>query len=369
MKRSKLPLHRFQRCLLLFAVIVGCTTVSPAHAQVYRAGWGWGRFYGPADAISNRIRAQAELERSLAESEVNHAQAREIRADAIRKEIANSVEYAKAYWEKKEIYRAAKLRTYTAPLDAADLRNSLTWRRLNDHPEMKDGGIVNGKMLNFLLHELAGEAIVMQYSPGAADPSLNDRLILSPEILSKLRLREAVPGGKGLVFPANSREALNIQRWPFGLQGDQFVRQRNDFDEARAALAAAPSTDNAAINACMKTLLHAHDQLDRAFYKYYTKERRTEAGGKYYDQYLTSRRFLESLAGELMRLQELGGGTTLDDSTRFDGNNLIALITHMARNGLEFAPSQPGGEAAYNQTFKVMRDLYIKATEDNADAK
>ena len=331
--------------------------------------WGWRSFYGPGDAISNRIHAQANWVRSVGESAVRHAEAREIRADAFRKEIANSVEYARAYWEKKEIYRAAKMREYTAPLDAADLRNNLTWRRLKDHPELNGPAIVNGKALNFLLDRLSAGLLATHYSLADFDDALLKRLQLSPDVLSKLRLREDVPGGNGLVFQANSGDALDIAGWPFALRDEHFAKQREEFEQARNDVVQAGRDGGTVDNALMKRLLQAHDRLDREFYKYYTKERRTQAGGKYFHQFLTSKRFLQSLAGELARLQELGGDAALDDSTRFDGDNLVALVSHMSRHGLEFAPARQGDESAYHETFYIMRDLYLTSADNNdADA-
>ena len=53
-----------------------------------------------------------------------------------------------------------------------------------------------------------------------------------------------------------------------------------------------------------------------------------------------------------------------NDTLRYDGANLVTLLTHMSRNGLEFAPSLPGEEPAYQQLFHMMRDLYVAVGED-----
>lgn len=371
--KSLAQFSRGIRCLILAGVVV--MIAAPAYSQIepsgrrypyYRSYWNWRDFYGPADAISSRIRAQADLIRNVGAAAVAHAEARSRRADAYRKEIANSVEYARAYWDKKEIYRAAKLRTYTAPLDAEKLRNDKTWRRLKDFPELNDATIINGSALNFLLNRLSGVILAAQSD---ADQNLDSRLFLSPEILSKLRVREDLPGGKGLIFQVDSGESLEIQRWPFALRDDRFKRPREVFEKARAALADASPIDTQTVNDRMKALLEAHDRLDREFYKYYTKERRTESGGRNFGQFLTSKRFLESLVGGMSRMQELGGTVILEDSARFQGDNLIALITHMSRRGLEFAPARKGDESAYHETFFLMRDLYRTVEDDDPAAQ
>ncbi|QDT49164.1 hypothetical protein Pan258_32110 [Symmachiella dynata] len=373
MKRSK-QFSLVIRYLLMAIAVVMIATAS-AYSQdepsgrrypYFRSGWGWRHFYGPADAISNRIRAQADLVRSIGENAVLQADARNRRADAYRKEIANSVEYAKAYWEKKEIYRAQKLRLYTAPLDAAEQRNDKTWRRLKDFPELNDNEINNGVALNFLLHRLSGPILATQYGLTNADPGLSAQLQLSPETLSKLRVREDLSGGKQRVFRVNSKESLNIEKWPLALQDDRFESQRNDFEKARAELAQTSSSDKKAVNDRMKVLMEAHDRLFTTFIEYYTQERRTESGGRNFFRFLASRRFLESLAGEMARLQELGGTVVLEDSAQFQGDNLLALVTHMSRHGLEFAPALNGDESAYRETFFIMRDLYRTVEDDDS---
>ncbi|QDU44835.1 hypothetical protein Mal52_33210 [Symmachiella dynata] len=373
MKRCK-QFSRGLRCLLLASVAV-LSAAAPAYSQIepagrrypgFRSAWGWRHYYGPADAISNRIRAQADLVRSIGDNAVLQADARNRRAEAYSKEIANSVEYAKAYWEKKEIYRAQKLRLYTAPLDAAEQRNAKTWRRLKDFPELNDNEINNGVALNFLLHRLSGPILATQYGLTNADPGLSAQLQLSPETLSKLRVREDLSGGKQRVFRVNSKESLNIEKWPLALQDDRFESQRNDFEKARAELAQTSPSDKKAVNDRMKVLMEAHDRLFTTFIEYYTQERRTESGGRNFFRFLASRRFLESLAGEMARLQELGSTVVLEDSAQFQGDNLLALVTHMSRHGLEFAPALNGDESAYRETFFIMRDLYRTVEDDDS---
>ena len=79
-------------------------------------------------------------------------------------------------------------------------------------------------------------------------------------------------------------------------------------------------------------------------------------------------RFLQSLDLEIARLQRTGDAAAFDRSLRFDpsreGSHLPALVAWMARNGLEFAPPQPGEESAYFETFGLLRDFYL-AYDDN----
>src|SRR5437764_1381230 len=102
--------HRQQRSMRRFCLGIVCAVmagnVQAQIANVPRTNWGY--YASPVDPIAARIRAEASLVRAYGEATVNMAQAREVRAQAIRQEIANSVEYAKAYWERREFYEAEK---------------------------------------------------------------------------------------------------------------------------------------------------------------------------------------------------------------------------------------------------------------------
>ncbi len=330
--------------------------------------WGWRHYYGPTDAISSRIRAQAELVRSIGESAVAHAEAREIRADAFRKEIANSVEYARAYWDRKSIYEAEKMKRYTDPLTRERIHQSLEWERLKNHPELNGAAIVNGNALNYLLDRLAGGILATNYSSITANSALTAKLALSDEILSGLRVREDLPGGKGLVFQVNAGESLDTSRWPYALNDERLASAQKRFVDAREKAIAEAKSDAKITNETMKDLLQAHDRLDRAFYKTYTREYRTRESGRYFRQFLTAKRYLQSLAGEIGRLQDLDGSSAIDRAARFDGGDLISLVSHMSRHGLEFAPARDGDERAYHTTFEIMRDLYVTMADDDLES-
>jgi len=289
----------------------------------------------------------------------------EVRADAFRKEIANSLEYVRAYWDRKAIYEAERMKRYTDPLTRAKIRQSQTWDRLKNHPELNGPAIVNGNALNFLLDRLAGGILAANYSPGATDPALLDNLALSTDVLSGLRVREDLPGGKGRVFQVNSGETLDVSRWPYALLDARFANEREKFEKARQVALDEAKSNSAISNDAMKNLLKAHDRLDAAFYKVYTREHRTRDGGRYFRQFLTSKRFLQSLAGEIARLQDLQGQSGLAQGVEFQGKNLIALVAHMSRNGLEFAPAHQGDEPAYHKTFEIMKELYLTMADDD----
>jgi hypothetical protein len=97
-----------------------------------------------------------------------------------------------------------------------------------------------------------------------------------------------------------------------------------------------------------------------------------EAGGNRmttWTHYNTAKRFLRSMSGEVLRIAQTQKAAAFDGSLKFEGDNAIHLLTYMSRNGLDFAPAEPGDEAAYHTLFAIMRDLYLLAAETDESIK
>ena len=76
--------------------------------------------------------------------------------------------------------------------------------------------------------------------------------------------------------------------------------------------------------------------------------------------------FMQTLAGEIRRMEKLGPGQAGPQTLVYQGSELPELLAHMVRNGLEFAPAKPGDEQAYQQVFHMLRDLYVAFESDAA---
>lgn len=353
-------------------MLLGCglslCTVLAAPVQAQYRVYNWGAYAGPATALSAEIRAEAELVRAYGEASLNLAQAREVRARAIRQEIANSVEYVKAYWERRSIYEAEKLKRYVAPLEAKKLRDSKTWERLKDHPELNGPAIIEGTAQNFLLNRLAGGVLAYKFSFGQQqhDPETLKQLDLPPTILHQIRLKQALPNGQFYVFRADEGTALKIDWWPFLLQDSAFTTFRTDFDKARQT-AVNEAKQGRVSSKSLKDLMQVLDELDAKFQKVYDRDFRQKSRSGFnanFQHYLVANRFIQSLAGEILRLQTTGDAKAFDGTLKFTGNNLVELLTYMSRNGLLFAPAQPGEESSYQQIFHMLRDLYVTVATD-----
>jgi len=350
-----------------FGLILMLAATEPLLAQAPAPRYRWNYYGSPATAISARIHAEADFVRALGEYSVDQAEAREIRSRAVRQEIANSVEYVQAYWDRRSIWEAERLRRYVGPLERKQIQNSKTWERLKDHPDLSGQSIVTGQALNFLLDRLSASAVASQSLGNSATAALagSKAFQLPPETLHSLRLRQEVAGGQQLVFRADEGVSNGIEWWPYLLRDDVFVRDRQTFEKARKKVLAS-ATAGGASPTDFKSLLEAYDALERRFQTRFPKEARLKTTSTF-QHYLTTQRFLQSLGAEIIRLQTTGSLAGADD-LKFQGNNLLDLLVHMSRRGLDFAPAQPGEDAAYHGVFRLMRDLYITVAEEDEGA-
>lgn len=312
------------------------------------------------DSIAAKIEADADFLRAMGDASVSFAEARKIRAEAYEKELDNVLKYAQTYWARRDLYEAEKLERYVHPLERRRIRDSNTWKRLKDHPDLNVAAIPDGDALNFLLDRLSGT--VLAYSLSDLNPKLLDQLKLSDETLHRLRLEQQLPNGRSLVFRADKGDALDVDWWPFALRDEELAPLRDGFVQARD-LTVEEANRGTPTSATLKALMRALDALDAAFRGKYTTERRFDSINAF-DHYRTAERFLQSLAGEIHLIQESGDARVFDGSLKFEGDNLFALLTHMSRHGLHFAPAQPGDESAYHELFRMMRDVYVTVADD-----
>jgi len=349
---------------ILLAAVGGLCQTDSAFAQVTYGRRNWAVYQSPATPLSAEIHATADLVRAYGEATVDDAAAREIRSRAVRQEIQNSVDFVRAYWERRSINEAERLKRYVSPLQRAKNQNAKTWERLRDHPELNGPAIAEGTALNFLLNRLASSALAYQLTSTsrAGELKQSDELKLNEEVLHRLRLKRDSTDGKAVIFRADEGVALAIDWWPYALRGEEFTRERRDYEQARAAVVLA-GRNGIDAHAEIGKLLKAYDQLDAAFRKQNDRESRLKNQAAF-RHYTTGRRFLQALAGEVLQFQVAGGARALEDNMQFHGDHLIALLTHMSRNGLEFAPAVPGDEAAYRRVFQMMRDVYVAVVDE-----
>lgn len=319
-------------------------------------------YYNPMTAVAAQIHAEADMYRAYGDVAVDFAVAEQIRARTARLEIENSVEAVKAYWERRSIGEAERLKRHKTLAQKQEIRNSHLWKRLKDHPELSSEAIRNGTALNFLLDRLAGGVLAYNFSPGQSGLSMEllNQLTIDPETLHQLRVRQDPLSGGKTVFRLDEGKPLDLGWWPSSLRIKELKEERTEFENARTTLLKSSQEE---LDDNLQKLFEAYNKLLDAFTNQYPRSVRLKS---VYDhtEFGRARRFLQSLLGELQRIQSVGPKAIQNDSLRFEGKNLIALLTHMSRNGLEFAEPVSGDEAAYHRVFHMMRDLYVTVADD-----
>jgi hypothetical protein len=324
-------------------------------------------YYAPATtAFAAQIHAQADFQRALGESAIDFAVARKIRAEAFRKELDNSVAYVQAGWDIKAIAKAENFKRYIAPLDRERLRKSKQWDWIENDPNFAPEAIQNGRAMNLLLDRLAMTVLTYSYTSTHSqdDQDLRKRLKLEPAVIHQLFLKESV-GRAGMRFRADSRDALTIDWWPWVFRKEPDLKKpREQFDKAREDLINHLATNDAPQK--MQTVLDRYWDMKTALDRWFEGHKKDSgfvAQGNP-THYLDGKRFLESVFGEIHRLQRTGASSLLVGRTKFEGDNLFDLIGFMSKSALKFDTAQPGEEAGYHQVYQMLRDLYV--TVDDA---
>jgi hypothetical protein len=163
-----------------------------------------------------------------------------------------------------------------------------------------------------------------------------------------------------------------VDWWPYALRGDDFRSYREDFEKQRQRIVDEARAGKIG-NASLEAIAQSYARLSAEFVGRYNKHQRHKDGLQSWQEYKQADAFLRSLWGEIGRLKSVGDITFLDGDLQFDaerdGGNLMALLRFMSRNGLDFAPSKPGGENSYHQAFAMMRDLYGTVADDDEALK
>ena len=333
-------------------------------------------YAGPVDALASRLFAQSDYLRASGDATVSYSVAREIRARAARLEIVNAVDRVKAYWEIRSIAEAERMKRAYNHLDSKKLRNKNTWDRLKNHPDINYLAIPTGKPLNFLLSRLSSSVLAYEFSKNSSrsDVETVKQLQLPTEVLNHLSLRQRLTGGRQLIFRPNEQKPLDVKWWPYALRSKEFDSYRNEFLRERTNIIEQAQTGDSTIDdESLKSLNQAFLNLSDEFRRKFTRRKRFANGMESWGQFQRANLFLKSLWGEIGLLKSSGNIGVLDAGLEFhpeeNGSDIIALLTFMSRNGLDFAPAEPQDVASYHQVFAMMRDLYINIAEEDAALK
>lgn len=328
----------------------------------------YGSCYGPGTAAAMQIHAEAEflrgygeMQRDLADARVRHAEARALEGENRVQEVLNKIKIR----QELDAERARLIRERIAKRRE---NNQKTWERLKHHPELTAGEIVTGKALNFLKNRLATNVITYQPVDAASSGSTTkvaEQLQVTPALIHALQVRQMVGRGESLVFRLDDGQPIQVDWWPPALRTPELKTARTNFEQARAAVFATANSDQ--FDPQIKKLLLAHAALEEEFLEQQPHAQRIKTQQSIHD-YLDGKAVLSSLLNEIRRIQRTGPGKATARDLAFRGTELTEMLTHMVRNGLEFAPAKPGDEQAYQQMFYKLRDLYLAVEADAAES-
>lgn len=365
----------------LAAVLLGCCllTAGPLSAQTYIPGryqdarWYWSN---PRTALSSYIHAQADLTRAQGQAAVDFADARRLVAFAVDKELDNWLKHMRTYWQRKLDYETNRMRLNHLKQIAKGQRlndrrwmKSRQWERLKNNPELNRNAIQQGTALNFLLERLANTVGTYDIDrlEGRVGAEEFAALQLTPDELHALQLCQTGTGGGKLIFRADGSSNEHISWWPFRLRDEQLAPQRDAYMNARREVIAQARDGGQIDQEKLHQLAEAYGDLSREFYRIYVAEEEATKGWENFRQFYAARAFIHSLGTELQRLQNTGDGRALHILSGFhpkeDGKDVLGLLAFMNRNGVEFAPAQPGDEYAYHKVFDMMRSIYVTVAE------
>jgi len=343
------------RCLVL-ATAVHLLVVAAADAQDVNVHVSSSR---GATALSTFIDAQANLIRGQGDFLLDVAIARRHHALAAEQEIKNSVEWVRAYFERKELNRAYREKYHPNYIQRYEKQQNLRNRLLLERPELATASDVTDD-LNFMLDRLSNHTLAHQVIFG--DESPNDKNgKLTPDDVHHLVLRDATgQGGAIVTFRAERGTPLEFD-WPLVFREPVFNAARDEYETAKLALLD-DFSDGAVEAASWTAIQQSIDHLSAELQRQYPPNR-IEQDSQEFLVYHAATRFLKAKAGMVFQARLTADPVYLTDKYTFDGDSVLDLVRHMAEHGLRFAPPEGGGVGAYNRLYTMMRQVYLEYFE------
>ena len=287
--------------------------------------------------------------------------ARKINAEAVAKEIQNSVEYVDAYFKRQELNKQwrEKLKSpqHETYLEHEKKLKEVMGLRIDQYFNDTLKGDVT-RELNYLLQELY---FVQYMSPGDLDPL--DSQLTKPQ-LNQIWLTDGGPANSKLVFNLGNGGMLN-NPWPYVLRGKEFAAQRTEFEVSRDALVKEIQEQGQAGPDNGERLRKSVIQLWAALETTYPQERRMEPAD--FLEYSSAKGFLQSLLVQVDRALKTNDSSAFNGALNFKGDTLLGLLQHMSKLGLTFDRPRPGGEALYHSLFMSMRKLYLERAPEKKE--
>jgi hypothetical protein len=197
--------------------------------------------------------------------------------------------------------------------------------------------------------------------------SVADHYLTSDELQHIVLTDGAHAAGEKITFRAHEAKVMETP-WPFVLRGPEYQNLRRAFELDRDE-ALGQMTESGKIRyETQKSLKESVDELMLAFQKRHTWQRR-HLSPEAYREYSRGKQFLQSLALSVARVIETNDRQVFDGSLRFEGNNVLDLVRHLCRHGLEFGPPGAGDQRVYTKLYLAMRDIFLGTIPDAAEVE
>jgi len=314
---------------------------------------------GPAQ-VSAQITLQSSYLASLGDRVVPAAGAGGAAVDDSRGAAA----WAATYFGRRELARAHGFQVRSIHVADETVQREMLDRRVRRFFQETFQGDLTAE-LNWLLHQLATMTLPYEYLTLDGDPRLPGPLDapLDAHDVHHIRLTDGGRDkGQLLVFRADSANVLETP-WPRALRDARFATLCAEFERTRDEVLGARAKGQRDREA-ERRLMAACDRLTEQFSEAYPREVRVGSCATYVE-YMTGKRFLQSTAASVLRVIMTEDEWVFDGTYRFEGDSVVALVRHMCRHGLEFAPAAPGGEGTYRSLFDKMRGIYLHLGADD----
>lgn len=308
---SRIAMHTgWVACLLCLTVWTG-----PAQAQYYPY---YNPYYSPYWGAGGAMMGAANVISSQGELLTQREQARVLREKANQEKVVTK---RKAFDE--AMYEKANTPSFSEEMEKT---KGLQVRRIMNDPT--EAEITSGKAHNMLLPMLL--ALTHQ---GIQGPPVS----INPSLLQQVNVTVGTDGNVGMLKNGGRLD------WPLPLRGP--TQKKLDAILPQAVSASAQGTlDSQVYNQVKGGVSSLHQELSSKF-----RKEQIDGG-----EYLEGKRFLEKLDSAVKMLGKAYASKLLDGSYAARGNNVQELVASMSQQGLQFAPSTPGGEPAYHSLFNSM---------------
>ncbi len=300
----------------LASLLLLAGVAAPARAQYYPYSNPW--YYNPYYGAGGYMKGTADVISAQGDVKTKQEQARILREKANQEK---TVTKRKAFDEM--MYEKANTPSFSEEMEKT--KGLQTRRIMNDPTEPE---ITSGKAHNMLLPML--QSLTNQGIQGSP-------VTINPAMLQQINVTIGNEGNIGILKNGGRLD------WPLPLRGP--TQKKLDTLLPQAVSASAMGTIDSPLYGQVKGgVSDLHQELS-------TKFRKEQIDG---GEYLDGKRFLDSLDSAVKMLGKAHASKLLNGSYAARGRNVQELVTSMAQQGLQFAPSTPGGEPAYYSLFNSM---------------